>query len=68
MRLFAFLAGALLLTAFPAHAKPFAVVAAENFYGDLAQQIGGPQVQVTSILTNPNRFDCNQDALGIEAV
>ena len=55
MRLFAFLAGALLLTAFPAHAKPFAVVAAENFYGDLAQQIGGPQVQVTSILTNPNQ-------------
>jgi zinc/manganese transport system substrate-binding protein len=55
MRLFAFLAGALLLAAFPAHAKPFAVVAAENFYGDLAQQIGGPQVQVTSILTNPNQ-------------
>lgn len=30
------------------------VVAAENFYGDIAQQIGGSQVSVTSILTNPN--------------
>src|SRR6476661_1866474 len=55
MRLFAFLAAALLLAAFPAHAKPLTVVAAENFYGDLAQQIGGPAVQVTSILTNPNQ-------------
>jgi zinc/manganese transport system substrate-binding protein len=30
------------------------VVAAENFYGDLAGQIGGSQVAVTSILSNPN--------------
>ena len=55
MRLFAFLAAALLLAAFPANAKPLTVVAAENFYGDLAQQIGGPAVHVTSILTNPNQ-------------
>ena len=31
-----------------------AVVAAENFYGDLAQQIGGDAVTVTSILSNPD--------------
>jgi zinc/manganese transport system substrate-binding protein len=31
------------------------VVAAENFYGDLVQQLGGPQVQVTSILSNPDQ-------------
>jgi zinc/manganese transport system substrate-binding protein len=31
------------------------VVAAENFYGDVAQQIGGDQVDVTSILTNPDQ-------------
>jgi zinc/manganese transport system substrate-binding protein len=31
-----------------------AVVAAENVYGDIAQQIGGPHVHVTSILSDPN--------------
>src|SRR5690242_8506692 len=30
------------------------VVAAENVYGNIAIQIGGPHVSVTSILTNPN--------------
>lgn len=30
------------------------VVAAENFYGNIAQQLGGNHVSVTSILTNPN--------------
>jgi zinc/manganese transport system substrate-binding protein len=30
------------------------VVAAENVYGDIAAQIGGARVKVTSILTNPN--------------
>jgi zinc/manganese transport system substrate-binding protein len=29
------------------------IVAAENFYGDVARQIGGTHVQVTSILSNP---------------
>jgi zinc/manganese transport system substrate-binding protein len=29
------------------------VLAAENLYGDIAAQIGGPQVSVSSILTNP---------------
>jgi len=59
MRLFPLLAAALMLAEVPAigpaSAKPLTVVAAENFYGDLAQQIGGPAVHVTSILTNPNQ-------------
>ena len=32
-----------------------AVVAAENFYGDVAQQIGGDRVSVISILSNPDQ-------------
>ena len=36
-------------------AEPLSVVAAENFYGDVARQIGGPDVRVTSILGNPNQ-------------
>ncbi|WP_421999331.1 metal ABC transporter solute-binding protein, Zn/Mn family [Reyranella sp.] len=31
------------------------IVAAENFYGEIAQTIGGTQVAVTSILSNPNQ-------------
>jgi zinc/manganese transport system substrate-binding protein len=38
----------------PAFADPVKVVAAENFYGDLANQIGGANVAVTSILSNPD--------------
>jgi zinc/manganese transport system substrate-binding protein len=38
-----------------AHADPVKIVAAENFYGDIAQQIGGNHVAVTSILTNPDQ-------------
>jgi zinc/manganese transport system substrate-binding protein len=38
-----------------AEAVPLRVVAAENFYGDLVQQLGGPQVKVTSILSNPDQ-------------
>jgi len=30
------------------------IVAAENFYGDIAQQLGGDKVQVLSILSDPN--------------
>jgi zinc/manganese transport system substrate-binding protein len=36
-------------------ATPVRIVAAENFYGDVAQQIAGPSAQVTSILSNPNQ-------------
>jgi zinc/manganese transport system substrate-binding protein len=38
-----------------AHAAPLAVVAAENVYGDVAAQIGGPDVIVTSILHRPGQ-------------
>ena len=38
-----------------ATASPIAVVAAENFYGDVARQLGGPGVTVTSILANPDQ-------------
>ena len=31
------------------------VVAAENFYGDIARQIGGDRVEVASIMTNPDQ-------------
>lgn len=36
-------------------AAPIPIVAAENFYGDIAWQIGGPDVTVRSILSNPNQ-------------
>ena len=39
----------------PALADPVKIVAAENFYGDVAGQIGGDAVAVTSILTNPDQ-------------
>ena len=38
----------------PAFADPVKVVAAENFYGDMASQIGGANVAVTSILSDPD--------------
>jgi len=34
---------------------PLAVVAAENFYGDVARQIGGDRVAVVSIMSNPDQ-------------
>ena len=45
----------LLAAAAPAAAAPLAIVAAENFYGDIAAQIGGSAVTVTSILANPDQ-------------
>jgi zinc/manganese transport system substrate-binding protein len=38
-----------------AAAEPIKIVAAENFYGDVAKQIGGDAVEVVSILTNPDQ-------------
>src|ERR1700679_4269785 len=38
----------------PAFADPVKVVAAETFYGDMASQIGGANVAVTSILASPD--------------
>jgi zinc/manganese transport system substrate-binding protein len=48
---------AFLLAASAAQAQPqpLAIAAAENFYGDVARQIGGPDVAVVSILTNPDQ-------------
>ncbi|MGH6671269.1 MAG: metal ABC transporter solute-binding protein, Zn/Mn family [Xanthobacteraceae bacterium] len=45
-----------LAPALPARAAAgkIVVVAAENFYGDVARQIGGERVSVTSILNNPD--------------
>jgi zinc/manganese transport system substrate-binding protein len=43
------------LVAAPALADPVKVVAAENFYGDVAGQIGGANVAVTSILSSPDQ-------------
>jgi zinc/manganese transport system substrate-binding protein len=36
-------------------ADPIRLVAAENFYGDVARQIGGPHVEVASVLSNPDQ-------------
>ncbi|TXH38135.1 MAG: cation ABC transporter substrate-binding protein [Rhodospirillaceae bacterium] len=41
--------------AFAADGRPLDIVAAENFYGDVAEQLGGPDVKVTSILSNPDQ-------------
>jgi zinc/manganese transport system substrate-binding protein len=46
---------ALLPAASPAVAAPLNIVAAENFYGDLATEIGGTLVTVTSILSSPDQ-------------
>jgi zinc/manganese transport system substrate-binding protein len=35
-------------------AAPINIVAAENFYGELAQEIGGKEVKVQSIISNPD--------------
>ena len=52
-----FLAGTLVALVSPtaAFAAGVTVVAAENFYGDLAKQVGGGFVSVTSILSNPDQ-------------
>src|ERR1700722_12818464 len=42
-------------TAAGAAEDKIAVVAAENFYGNVAQQIGGDRVSVVSILNNPDQ-------------
>jgi zinc/manganese transport system substrate-binding protein len=49
------LAALTMLPVISAAEQPIAVVAAENFYGDIARQIGGDRVTVTSILNNPDQ-------------
>ena len=55
MRSFVFAVALLAGMIASAHAAPIRVVAAENFYGDIARQIGGNTVTVTSILRNPDQ-------------
>ena len=57
MRLtYLFVASALLASAGPAAAaSPLTIVAAENFYGSLAEKIAGPHAHVVSILSNPDQ-------------
>ena len=40
--------------ALQARSRVIEIVAAENFWGSIAQQIGGTRVHVVSIITNPN--------------
>jgi zinc/manganese transport system substrate-binding protein len=51
----------ILATVSIAQEDPIKIVAAENFYGDIAKQIGGPDVAVTSILNkrdeDPHLFE-----------
>ena len=47
--------GLVLLSSASAHASRLNVVAAENFYGDVAAQIGGDLVDVSSIMSNPDQ-------------
>lgn len=49
------LAFALLVSIVPVSAEPLKVLAAENFYGDIARQIGGADIEVKSILSNPDQ-------------
>src|SRR5207249_3141512 len=56
MRILAFLALAAGLCGVPGgNAEPVPVVAAEDFYGEVAGPVGGAQVKVTSILPNPDQ-------------
>ena len=60
MRIFAAYVVVLAALAAPAGAKAaepgkIAIVAAENFYGGVAQQIGGAQVEVVSVMSNPDQ-------------
>jgi len=56
MTAFGLMSFILCLLAAPAVARPaLSIVAAENFYGDVAQQIAGPDFVVSSILNNPDQ-------------
>ena len=55
LRRIALSAACLFLLPAGAWAAPVAIVAAENFYGDVARQIGGGDVTVASILQSPDQ-------------
>lgn len=54
-------AAALAAVALPAHAAPVNILAAENFYGQAAQAVGGDRVTVESVIvapgTDPHDYD-----------
>src|SRR5579864_9733615 len=43
------------------------VVAAENFWGSLAAQLGGNRVQVTSVITNPSTDPHDYEPTAVDA-
>ena len=56
MRRRALLASLAATAVLPARAQsPLRLVAAENFYGDIAGQLAGPDAVVTSVLSNPDQ-------------
>ena len=58
MKVLPLLAAVTMLSAVPlgtGSAGSIGIVAAENFYGDVARQVGGPEVMVESILGNPDQ-------------
>lgn len=63
---FSLLFGAL----FSLSAAPIKIVAAENCYGDVAAEVGGPMVEVVSIMNNPNQdpHEFQSDAATARAV
>lgn len=56
-----FAAAAFAAVALPAHAAPINILAAENFYGQAAQAVGGDRVAVESVIvapgTDPHDYD-----------
>jgi zinc/manganese transport system substrate-binding protein len=50
-----------------AGSQPIRVVAAENFWGSIAAQLGGDRVQVTSIITNPDTDPHDYEATAADA-
>ena len=59
-----------LLSAFGLQAKPLQIVAAENFYANVAQAIAGSSAEVLSIMNNPNQdpHEFQSDAKTAKAV
>lgn len=59
-----------LLSAFGLNAQPIKIVAAENFYGDVARSIAGSSAEVLSIMNNPNQdpHEFQSDAKTAKAV
>ncbi len=51
----------------PASGRTVTVVAAENFWGSIASQIGGRHARVTSIITNPNTDPHSYEPTALDA-